>query len=189
MNIPADLPNAASSDEAVMGLTQDWVLKAVIGLNLCPFAKAEHVHGRIRYEVSHATSRDELLQNLEQSIQFLWAQNPEQVETTLLMHPWALGDFFDFNDFLADVDDLIENLGLTGELQVASFHPQYQFADAAVDDITNFSNRSPYPTLHLLREASIERAVQAFPDAADIYERNMAVLRQLGLDGWKKLWV
>jgi uncharacterized protein len=189
MNTAADLPNEAASEPVVIERTQDWVVKAVIGLNLCPFAKAEHVHGRIRYEVSHATSREELLQNLEHSIRFLWSQVSEQLETTLLIHPWVLGDFFDYNDFLADADDLIENLGLTGELQVASFHPQYQFADAGVDDITNFSNRSPYPTLHLLREASIARAVEAFPDAADIYERNMAVLRQLGLDGWKKLWV
>jgi uncharacterized protein len=188
MNTSADLPNAASSDEVVMGLTQNWVVKAVIGLNLCPFAKAEHVHGRIRYEVSHATDRAHLLQELEQSIRFLWSQPPEQVETTLLIHPWVLGEFFDFNDFLNDADDLIDDLGLSGELQVASFHPHYQFADARPDDIDNYTNRSPYPTLHLLREASIARAVEAFPDAADIYERNIAVLRQLGLEGWKKLW-
>ena len=182
-----DLPNHPDSDAEVTQRTQDWVVKAVIGLNLCPFAKAEHVHGRIRYEVSHAVKRKALLQELKQSIQYLCSQPAEQVETTLLVHPWVLLDFFDFNDFLADVDDLVDDLDLAGEIQVASFHPHYQFADAGPDDIENFTNRSPWPTLHIIREASIERAVQAFPDAADIYERNKAVLRQLGLEGWKKL--
>ena len=182
-----DLPNHPDSDPLVTRRTQDWVVKAVIGLNLCAFAKVEHVHGRIRYEVSHAVKRKALHQELKQSIEFLWSQLPEQVETTLLVHPWVLTNFHDFNDFLADVDDLVEDMGLAGEIQVASFHPQYQFADAGPDDIENFTNRSPWPTLHIIREASIEGAVQAFPDAADIYERNMAVLRQLGLEGWKKL--
>ena len=188
MNIPTHLPNEASSDEVVTQLTQDWVVKAVIGLNLCPFAKAEHVHGRIRYEVSHSTDSDTLLQELKQSIQFLWSQPAEVVETTLLVHPWALPDFLDFNDFLAHVDDLVDGLDLAGDIQVASFHPQYQFAGTDMDDIDNYTNRSPWPTLHIIREASIDRAVQAFPEAEQIYERNIAVLRQLGHAGWKKLW-
>ena len=167
--------------------TQRWLERAVIGLNLCPFAKAEHVHGRIRYVVSNAESEESLLDDLRREAMYLQEADPAQCETTLLMHPQVLNDFLDYNAFLNRADALLQDLELDGILQIASFHPHYQFADVQTDDITNYSNRAPYPTLHLLREASVERAVNTFPDAADIYERNMETLKCLGLKGWQKL--
>ena len=167
--------------------TQQWLEKAVIGLNLCPFAKAEHVHGRIRYCVSAARNADVLYEDLQRELLHLQAADPAQVETTLLIAPHTLQDFLHYNDFLDQVDELLEDLELDGVLQVASFHPQYQFAGTEADDITNFSNRSPYPLLHILRETSVEKAVAAFPDAEGIFERNMETLRKLGHPGWVKL--
>ena len=176
------------NEQQVIADTRRWLERAVIGLNLCPFAKAEHVHGRIRYVVSSAQAEDALLEDLRREALHLQAADPAQCETTLLIHPQVLTEFLDYNAFLDRADALLEELELDGILQIASFHPQYQFADAAPDDISNYSNRAPYPTLHLLREASVERAVEAFPDAADIYDRNMETLRRLGLKGWRELF-
>ncbi|MES2091293.1 MAG: DUF1415 domain-containing protein [Pseudomonadota bacterium] len=173
----------------VIASTQNWLEKAVIGLNLCPFAKAVQVKQQIRYVVSDATSEEELLADLLHELQFLQDADVNEVETTLLIHPNVLNDFLDYNDFLEIADAAVGELALDGELQVASFHPDYQFADAEPQDIENFSNRAPYPTLHLLRESSIDQAVAAFPDAANIYEHNMETLRKLGIEGWKKLWI
>lgn len=173
----------------VIAATQDWLDKAVIGLNLCPFAKAVQVKNQIRYVVSDADTEEALLADLLHELQYLHKVDPNEVETTLLIHPAVLADFLDYNDFLEIADAAVAELDLEGELQVASFHPDYQFADSGPDDIENFSNRSPYPTLHLLRESSIDEAVAAFPDAANIYERNIDTLRGLGLEGWKRLWV
>jgi hypothetical protein len=117
------------------------------------------------------------------------AIDPEQVDTTLLIHPQVLGDFLDYNDFLGVADAALEEMDLGGQIQIASFHPDYQFADSAPNDIENYTNRSPFPILHLLRESSIDRAVAAFPDASDIYERNMETLRKLGHAGWKLLGI
>ena len=167
--------------------TRAWLEKAVIGLNLCPFAKAVHVRGQIRWVLSDATDTAALLQQLVLELQHLAAADPLIVDTTLIVHPGVLQDFLDFNDFLGLAEDALADLGLEGVLQIASFHPDYRFADAAPDDIANFSNRSPQPTLHLLREDSIARAVQAVPDAADIYERNIETLEKLGLEGWRAL--
>lgn len=172
----------------VIASTQNWLEKAVIGLNLCPFAKAVQVKQQIRYVVSDATSEEELLADLLHELQFLQDADVNEVETTLLIHPSVLNDFLDYNDFLEIADAAVGELDLDGELQVASFHPDYQFADSGPQDIENFSNRAPYPTLHLLRESSIDQAVAAFPDAANIYEHNMETLRKLGIEGWKKLW-
>jgi uncharacterized protein len=171
----------------IIARTQRWLERAVIGLNLCPFAKAEHVHGRIRYVVSEATRSDELLLNLEQEIEFLLAQDPAKTETTLLIVPQMLADFLDYNDFLDDADAMLEHADPDAQLQIASFHPQYQFGGTQVDDMENYTNRSPYPMLHLLREDSVERAVASYPDAASIYERNIATLKKLGLEGWKTM--
>ena len=168
--------------------TRRWLEAAVIGLNLCPFAKAVHVKDQIRWVLSEARQPETLLAELVQELQFLADADPQQVETTLLVHPHVLGDFFDFNDFLDLADAALVELGLEGTLQVASFHPSYQFADSEPDDIANCTNRSPYPTLHLLREASIERAVASVPDAADIYERNIRTLQGLGSAGWAALF-
>ena len=168
--------------------TTVWLEKAVIGLNLCPFAKAVHGKGQIRWVLSEATEPAALLELLVQELQHLAAADPEVVDTTLIVHPQVLQDFLDFNDFLGVADEALEEMGLTGVLQVASFHPQFQFADTDADDITNATNRSPYPTLHLLREDSVERAVAAFPEAETIFERNIETLRRLGPEGWRMLF-
>jgi uncharacterized protein len=175
------------SHEDIIASTQRWLERAVIGLNLCPFAKAEHVHGRIRYSVSQAMRSEQLLLNLEQEITYLLAQDPATTETTLLIVPQMLADFLDYNDFLDEADALLEHADPDAQLQIASFHPQYQFGGTAPDDMENYTNRSPYPMLHLLREDSVERAVASFPDAASIYERNIATLKAMGLEGWKTM--
>jgi uncharacterized protein len=172
----------------VITSTQRWLERAVIGLNLCPFAKAVHVKRQIRYAVTAATTADALLAELRHEIELLGKADPEQIDTTLLIHPQALNDFIDYHMFLKHADGAIRNLGQEGSLQIASFHPAYEFAGSTCDDIANFTNRSPYPMLHLLREASIDRAVAAFPDAATIYERNIETLRRLGHEGWRRLW-
>lgn len=173
---------------AIIARTQDWLEKAVIGLNLCPFAKAVHVKRQIRYVVSDATSEDALLADLLHELESLYDADPEQIETTLLIHPYVLIDFLDYNQFLEIADVAVSELEMDGEIQVASFHPEYQFADSGPHDIENFSNRAPYPTLHLLRETTVAKAVTAFPDAAKIYQRNIETLRRLGHAGWKELW-
>ncbi|HAT29882.1 MAG TPA: DUF1415 domain-containing protein [Janthinobacterium sp.] len=181
-------PARQDDDHAtIIANTQAWLEKAVIGLNLCPFAKAVHVKKQIRYVVSDAGTPEQLLQELMDELQALSDSDPEAVDTTLLIHPYVLNDFLDYNEFLDVVDGAVEDMDLDGELQVASFHPDYQFADTAPDDIGNYTNRSPYPTLHLLREDSIERAVEAFPEASDIFEKNIETLQQLGHEGWAKL--
>lgn len=174
--------------ERVIADTTAWLEKAVIGLNLCPFAKAVHLKRQIRFVVSEADDEAALLDTLRTELQRLAEADPAEVETTLLIHPRVLGDFLDFNDFLDLADEALDDLGLDGELQVASFHPDYRFEGSAVDGIENHTNRSPYPTLHLLREASIEAAVASLPDAADIYLRNIETLRRLGPAGWQRLW-
>jgi hypothetical protein len=168
--------------------TQDWLIKAVIGLNLCPFAKAVHVKEQIKYVVSEATTVEQLLEDLAQELEFLAEVSREKTDTTLLIHPDVLNDFLDYNDFLELADQLLEDLDLDGELQIASFHPQYQFAGTEIDDVTNFTNRSPYPTLHLIREDSIDEAVKAFPEAEAIFETNIQTMEKLGIDGWEKLF-
>ena len=175
------------SAEQAIAATRAWVERAVIGLNLCPFAKAVQVRGQIRYVASSAATTEALAEELARELLLLQAADPAQTDTTLLIHPAALQDFYDFNDFLGVADAILEHLGLEGELQIASFHPDYQFADAAPDAIENHTNRSPYPTLHLLRESSLDAAVAAFPDAADIFEKNMETMRRLGLAGWQAL--
>jgi len=177
---------AAPADE-VIAATREWLEKAVIGLNLCPFAKAVHAGNQIRYAVSDAQTREALLADLGRELQMLVAADRADVETTLLIHPRMLVDFVDYNDFLDIADAAVEELGLTGTIQVASFHPQYRFADTEPDAIENFSNRSPYPMLHLLREESVERAIAAFPDVARTPERNIETLRSIGHDGWRRL--
>jgi len=181
--------DAQIKDDAVIAQTKLWLEKAVIGLNLCPFAKGVHIKDQIRYFVSHATTTEELIKDLMAELEVLAEVNPEKIDTTLLIHPFVMQDFLDYNDFLEVADATLEELDLDGILQVASFHPQYQFEDAAPDDIDNYTNRSPFPTLHLLREDSIDKAVEAFPEAEQIYEKNMQTLRALGHDAWKKLFI
>ena len=174
--------------EHALRATRAWVEQAVIGLNLCPFAKAVQVKGLVRYVCSDARDTDALRAALRAELLHLRDTPIDQTETTLLVHPWVLGDFLDYNDFLDDADALLAELDLEGTLQIASFHPDYRFAGTDADDIGNATNRSPHPTLHLLRESSIERAVASFPDAAEIFERNQATLSALGLAGWHALF-
>ena len=176
-----------ATNEVAIAATRAWLERAVIGLNLCPFAKAVHVKDQIRYVVCAAVTSEALLAELARELEYLAAADPTVCDTTLLIHPQVLGDFADYNEFLDIADAAVEELGLGGVLQVASFHPDYQFADTALDDITNYSNRSPYPTLHLLREDSIDRAVAAYPRTERIYETNMATLKHLGHAGWRAL--
>jgi len=171
----------------VVAETRDWLTKAVIGLNLCPFAKAVQVKDQIRFAVSDATDAEGVLTDLQDELALLAETDPEKIDTTLLIIPDALDDFLDFNDFEELSDRLLKRMRLVGELQVATFHPLFQFAETQPDDIENYTNRSPYPILHLLREDSIERDVESFPDAAEIYEKNIDTMNKLGLEGWKKL--
>jgi hypothetical protein len=183
------MPTQTDRHAEIIVATRHWLERAVIGLNLCPFAKAVHVKGQIRYVVSAAQTEESLLDDLERELKFLAEAPPEEVDTTLLITPDVLTDFAAFANFLDLVEVVLRTQGLAGILQVASFHPQYVFADAEADDIANHTNRAPYPTLHLLREASLDRATAAFPDAAEIYQRNIETLRTLGLEGWQALAV
>jgi len=181
--MPAPIP----TPEQAIARTRAWVRRAVIGLNLCPFAKAVDAKDRIRYVASDATGPEALLETLCDEMKRLAEADPEEIETTLLIHPQALLDFLDYNDFLDLAEAVLEQMGYGGLLQIASFHPQYQFAGTEPDDIGNASNRSPYPSLHLLREESVERAVAAFPEAEAIFEANIATMRRLGESGWARL--
>ena len=175
--------------ELVIALTRRWVEKAVVGLNLCPFAKAPHAKGQIRYVVSEARDAEALLVDLLEELRRLESADPGEVETTLLIHPQVLNDFLDYNDFLEIADAAVAELGLEGVLQVASFHPRYQFAGTQADEMGNYSNRSPYPCLHLLREESVDKAVEAFPEAEKTYLQNIETLESLGHEGWAALEV
>ncbi len=177
-----------TTDDAIAA-TRKWLECAVIGLNLCPFAKGVHVKQQVRYVVSKATNSDTLLADLERELQYLAKVSSEETDTTLLIHPYVLADFDDFTDFLDLVDVTVRMQGLSGTLQVANFHPNYCFSDAEPEDIGNYTNRSPYPTLHLIREESLDRAVRAFPEAATIYEQNIKTMERIGLEGWRALKV
>ncbi len=175
------------NEELVLQQTRLWLEKAVIGLNLCPFAKAVYVKNQVRMIVSKARHADDLLEELDRELDLLVATPASEIDTTLLIHPTLFEDFLDFNDFLEIAEDVIDEHELEGVVQLASFHPKFQFEGTEPDDISNYTNRAPFAILHLLREDSIDRAVEAFPQAETIYETNIATLERLGLDGWKKL--
>lgn len=179
--------NENAPEAQIIADTRVWLERAVIGLNLCPFARAEYVRNRIAFRVSKATTMESLLSQLEAVLRELVAADPSSIETTLLIHPHVLQDFFDYNEFLGDADALLARMGLEGVVQIASFHPQYQFAGEDPADMSHFTNRSPYPMLHLLRESSVERAVRSGEDAETIVARNLATVRRLGPEGWKRL--
>lgn len=178
-----------ATNEEVIDATRTWVERAVIGLNLCPFAKAVHVKNQIRYVVSRATTAETLLSDLMRELEFLAEAPAAKIDTTLLIHPDVLGDFLEYNDFLDVVDAALEDMELEGEIQVATFHPHYQFADTQPDDIENFTNRSPYPMLQLLRESSVVHAVSVYPETNKIFEKNIETLRKLGRAGWDELGI
>lgn len=175
------------TDLDVLEKTKRWLEKAVIGLNLCPFAKAVYVKNQVRLVVSRARHADDLLEELDRELDLLVATPAEQIDTTLLIHPTLFDDFLDFNDFLEIAEGVVDEHGLDGVVQLASFHPKFQFEGTEPDDIGNYTNRAPFAILHLLREESIDRAVAAFPEADAIFEQNIATLEKLGHEGWKAL--
>ncbi|PSJ80932.1 DUF1415 domain-containing protein [Neisseria iguanae] len=179
MNIPAT--------QTVIGHTKQWLEKAVIGLSLCPFAKAPYVKDRMRIVVSETTHLDGFLEDLDRELQYLGETSADELETTLLVHPTLFGDFLLFNEMLDIADEAVADNQLQGVVQIAPFHPDFQFAGTEADDISNYTNRSPYPTLHLIREDSIAKATEAFPEAAAIFERNIALLEDMGQEGWNQL--
>jgi hypothetical protein len=174
-------------DAQIIAKTCRWLERAVIGLNLCPFAASPYRAGRVHFIVSQERSAAGLTSDLEHALLDLQAADPDQRETTLLIHPWVLNDFAEYNLFLEVCDALVAELHLEGELQVASFHPDYQFAGTSPQDVENCTNRSPFPTLHLLREESVSRAVES-TNTEEIYLRNIERLRGLGHAGWDALW-
>ena len=173
--------------EEVIAATREWIEKAVIGLNLCPFAKSVYVKNQVRIVVSDARHIDGFLEDLDRELDYLAAIDPETTDTTLLIHPTLFPDFLDFNDVHQIADEAVVEHELDGVIQIASFHPEFQFADTAPDDITNYTNRAPFPTLHLIREESLDKAVEAFPEAEMIFERNIETMKKLGLAGWLAL--
>lgn len=168
------------TDEKIIQTARNWVETLVVGLNLCPFARRELINNRVRFVVTHARSEAALVDALDDELRRL--QRDESIETTLLIHPDMLKDFYDYNDFLAVADGLLIDMELDGVFQVASFHPHYQFADTQFDDVENYTNRSPFPMLHLLREDSLEKVIDSYPDIDTIPERNVALLREMGRD-------
>ncbi len=175
------------TDDAVLAATRHWLEKAVIALNLCPFAKSVYVKNQVRLVVSHARHADDLLEELDRELDLLVATPADEIDTTLLIHPTLFEDFLDFNDFLEVAEGVVDEHELDGVVQLASFHPRFQFDGTEPDDIGNYTNRAPFAMLHLLREESVEKAVEAFPEAESIFEQNIATLEKLGTEGWKAL--
>ena len=175
------------TEKQIIAYTNAWVEQVVIGLNLCPFAKPVHTKGQIDYFLSHARDETTLAADLRLAMQRLIASTPDSMDTCLLIHPWVLSDFFNYNNFLNIADEILDELELIGVLQIASFHPHYQFAGTTEDDVTNCTNRSPFPMLHLLREESLDKATAALPDANVIVDRNLNTMITLGHEGWNRL--
>ena len=164
-----------------------WLEKAVIGLNLCPFAKSVYVKGQVRIAICQAQDSHALTAQLYEELQLLASTPAQQTDTTLLVAPCMFEQFSDFNDYLDIAEAVLDELELVGEIQLASFHPFYQFANTEPDDLSNYTNRAPYPILHLLREDSLDKAAEQYPDASVIFQRNVAVVQELGVDGWRRL--
>lgn len=178
------MPTPTVDADRAIAATRRWIEQAVIGLNLCPFARTAYVRDSVRFVVSPARTADELLVDLQRELEALAAADAERVETTVLIHPHALTRFDAYNRFLDVADAAVVALGLEGVLQIASFHPRYRFANTRADDVGNNTNRSPYPTLHLLREASVTAAAASLPDVVSIYRRNIETMQRLGAAGW-----
>lgn len=186
---PADVPAMTDTHlptDDPIAATRLWLERIVIGLNLCPFAKAVYVKDQVRFVLSDATTPEALVEQLAEELVLLRDTPAKQIDTTLIVHPQVLTDFLDYNDFLDNADAAIEALDLQGILQVASFHPDYQFEGVAANDASNYTNRAPFPTLHLLREDSVARAVDVYPDPDVIVERNIQTLDRIGVDGWHR---
>lgn len=178
-----------SQNDAVIQDMRKWLEEAVIGLSLCPFARSVYLNNQVRFVVSNARHLDGFLEELDRELDFLAAADPKEIDTTLLIHPTLLPDFLDFNEVVGIAEEAVVEHELEGVIQVASFHPQFQFDGTEPDDIGNYTNRAPYPTLHLIREESLERAVASHPDPDGIYERNIETLQKLGHEGWQALGI
>lgn len=172
-------------DDKIIAAVRHWVESLVVGMNLCPFAKRELVKGRVRFVTTEASTEEELLMALQDELVLM--NTDSAIETTLLIHANVLQDFYDFNDFLYLADGLLVQMDLEGIYQIASFHPDYQFGGTEPGDAENYTNRSPYPVLHLLREDSLERVIADYPDVDDIPKRNIALMNELGKDKLKAL--
>lgn len=171
--------------QSVKTTVERWVHDVVVDLNLCPFARRELVNRRVRFAVTEAESTEALLVALHEE---LWRLNDNpDIETTLLIHPLVLAEFGDYNEFLAEADNLLRYLELEGIYQIASFHPDYQFGGTQPDDAENYTNRSPWPMLHLLREESLERAIDRYPDVDGIPQRNIELMQRLGAERMRSL--
>ncbi len=167
---------------------EQWLDRVVIGLNLCPFAAEPRRQQQIRFQVSPSTNPSDLLADLQSELRYLSQHPATQVETTILIIPQSLEDFADYNDFLDLADRLLQQFGWEGEFQIASFHPNYQFADTQPDDAENLTNRSPYPLLHILREDSVETALDNYPNPEAIPDRNIEQVQGLSAEQKRELF-
>ncbi len=177
LNFVGTVKRVMTEQDFVMPV-KNWLEQLVIGLNLCPFAKQEFINGRVRFYPSTATTIEMLLLDLQQELERL--NSDSSVETTLLIHPHILTDFYDYNDFLDIADGLLIDMELDGIYQIASFHPNYQFSDTEPNDAENYTNRSPYPLLHIIREQSLENAVANYPEPESIPVRNIQLMKEMG---------
>ena len=168
-------------------ITKNWVEKIVIGLNLCPFAKPVFIKDQIKFVLSEAKNPNELAKDFLSELNFLTGIEGDDTETTILIHPFVLEDFGDYLDYVDYVNDLIYQAGLEGTFQIASFHPDYQFEGTESTDIENYTNRSPFPMLHLLREDTLEKAIKTYPNVEDIPSNNIEKLKEMGLEALKEL--
>ena len=174
--------------DSVIRKTREWVNGFVIRLNLCPFAKKVFDEERIRYVVLESSEIKDLTKKLLDELYFLSKTEAEKIETTLIIFPNLLTDFESFNEYLAVADEILLEMSLIGDIQIASFHPQYQFAGTTKDAAENYTNRSPYPMLHLLREVSIENALKKVPKPENIPMENIKKMNEIGLEklkNWK----
>ena len=184
--VSLDMAHEQQSNERVVQTVRKWVNTLVVDRNLCPFARHEMLQERVRFESTNATTEEQLLGALQNELELL--NSDPSIETTLLIHPAVLQSFDEYNQFLNYTDTLLVELGLEGIYQIASFHPDYQFAETNPDDVENYTNRSPYPLLHIIREESLERAIEDYPDIEQIPIRNVALMKSLGLSKLQMLF-
>ncbi|MEM8525312.1 MAG: DUF1415 domain-containing protein [Bacteroidota bacterium] len=168
--------------------TQSWLQAFVIGMNFCPFAKVPFDQNRIQYLVEESTDLKEIVSTVGDAMHNLMATSETEIETSLIILPNVLPDFMEYLNFVDVLQDFLEEAKLEGNLQIATFHPEYQFANTTPHDAENYTNRSPYPMIHLLREKSVSRAIDHYPDVYDIPEKNIERLEQIGAEAIKNKW-
>lgn len=170
----------APSHTIIAAQMQTWITRVVVGLNLCPFARKPLENNQVRITVSNAHNTAALLEDLHAELSLLESKPASEIETTIIAISEMLGDFADYNDFLDLAEGLLDRFGWEGQFQIASFHPDYQFDGTGAEDAENYTNRSPWPALHLLREDSLEQAVDSHPDPEQIPDRNIAAMNAMG---------